>query len=298
MKHIGWIAVGGLAVGIVASALAGVVGDNGNDQSARHWARQFRHFPWNPRGWNEMTFSDDEDCFDGTTPEAKTSERHIPWDDGDALTIALPANVHYRGGEGTELIVRGEPEAVARVHVGAGKITASCGGLHGDVDITLPGRAFDSILLKKSAHLTMENIHQPELTVDVAGSGSAGLSGAADEMHASIHGSGKITLADLTMKKLELSVAGSGAIGGTGKSDSAEISIAGSGKADLGEVPMNDVEISVAGSGAVTAAPKDKADVSIMGSGKVTFMTHPAHVNTSIMGSGQVVEAPAKGKET
>ena len=103
-KTLGWIAVGGLGVGFASLALAyALVGrDLGNlldrDIFLAH------------------------SCGDNSgKDDAKQWERRLAWEGDDAVEIALPASVRYRGGEGSDVIVRGSPDVIAHVEVRHGR---------------------------------------------------------------------------------------------------------------------------------------------------------------------------------
>jgi hypothetical protein len=236
-KTLGWIAIGGLGVGFASLALAyALVGrDLGNlldrDIFLAH------------------------SCGDNSgKDDAKQRERRLTWEDDDTVEISLPASVRYRGGEGSDVIVRGSPDVIAHVEVHRGRITLDChrfGGFR-NIEITLPGRAFRRIGLSGSTQLTMENVNQPDLAFKISGSGSVRAQGTVDRATVTISGSGDARLADLAMKEL------------TAK---------------------------ISGSGKVEAAPKDSADVTISGSGDVRLASRPASLRSKVSGSGRITQA-------
>ena len=108
-KTLGWIAVGGLGVGFVSLALAYVLA--GRDLDALLDRGSF------------LAHS----CGDGSGKvDAKQTERRLAWQGGDTVEISLPASVRYRGGEGSEVIVRGSPDVIAHVEVRRGRIMLDC----------------------------------------------------------------------------------------------------------------------------------------------------------------------------
>ncbi len=224
-KTLGWIAVGGLSVGFVSLALAYVLGGRNLDA-----------------------------LLDRSIFLAKSC--------GDSSGKA-DASVRYRGGEGSEVIVRGSPDVIAHVEVRHGRITLDCqrwGGLR-DIEITLPGRAFRRIGLSGSTKLTMENVNQPDLDFRISGSGTVRAQGAVDHATINVAGSGDARLADLAMKEL------------TAK---------------------------ISGSGNVEAAPKDAADINISGSGNVRLLSRPARLRSHVAGSGRITQSSldaAEGKD-
>jgi hypothetical protein len=190
---------------------------------------------------------------------ATAAERRLAWDGGDTVNIAAPATVHYRGGEGDEVIVRGAPDLVANVEVRGGRITLDCRTIRSRaVDITLPGRAFRRVSLSGSGKVLMENISQPDLTLTIAGSGTLHAQGNADRVTVTIAGSGDAELADLAVKQLT---------------------------------------VKVSGSGNIEAAPKDLADIHLSGSGNVRLLTRPAQLRSHIAGSGRITQAPLEAAD-
>ena len=245
-KTLGWIAVGGLSVGFVSLALAYVLGGRDLD------------------GLLDRGSFLAKSCGDnGGGAGANQPERHLTWQGGDTVEIALPATVRYRGGDGSELIVRGSPDVIAHVEVHNGRVTLDChrwGGVR-DIEITLPGHAFRKIGLSGSGKLVMENVNQPDLA---------------------------------------FSISGSGAVRAQGTVDHATINVAGSGDARLADLAMKELTAKISGSGKVEAAPKDAADIHISGSGDVRLLSHPARLSSHVAGSGRITQASvdsAEGKD-
>jgi hypothetical protein len=233
-KTLGWIAVGGLGAGVVFLALAFAVGGRDLD------------------GLLDRPFASRSCGKADGKPEA---ERRLAWTGGDKIDIAGSATVRYRGGDGSEVLVRGPAGAIAHVEVHGSRIMLDCHGFRGSrgVEITLPGRVFRSINLEGSGDLVMENVSQPELTLRISGSGDARAQGTAERVTIKIAGSGNARLAELAMKRLT---------------------------------------VDIAGSGSLEAAPKDEADVKIAGSGNVRLLSHPAQLRSKIAGSGSVSQLP------
>ncbi len=237
MKHLGRIALGGIGVGIVSGGLAMALG-----------ADDFRALAHN--GFGDWSGFHDEGCR-GYQAEIGGPEQRLAWDGGDNVVIALRAQVTYRAGEGTEVIVKGAPKDVARVRVQNGRIERCGHGRSGRIEVILPGHEF--------RHLTLA-------------------------------GSGDVTMEKMAQSDLNLTIAGSGTIQAKGSVERVSITIAGSGDALLGDVAMKRLDVKIAGSGDTEASPQDDADVTIMGSGDVKLLTRPAHLTTNIMGSGRVVQ--------
>lgn len=234
-RTLGWIAAIGLGVGAVSLTIAYALGG--------HDLERLIH-----RGVADAHSSDP-----GTVSADGTSERHFAWD-GDTIEIALGTTVRFKGGEGSDIVVRGSPNAVSRVEVRGNRLVYGGGwfGPSGHLEVTLPGHAFRRIALAGSGKLIMENVSQPELSLQISGSGDVQAKG--------------------TVNRLA-------------------VEIAGSGDARLGDLAANELEARVSGSGKIEAAPKASADVHISGSGDVRLLTHPDRLSTHISGSGRIRQA-------
>jgi len=236
-RSLAWIAVGGIAVGCLFLFLSHAVRGDG-------FGRRI----------DRIFLSAGACSTKGGEAGSGQSERRWTWDGGDTVEISVPATVHYRGGEGNEVIARGPANAIAHIEVGAGTISSDCDSWRGSqkIDITLPGRPFHQLVLSGSGDLFMENVNQSDLALRLSGSGNMRVRGNSDEVTVTIDGSGGAELANLAMKRLK-------------------IDINGSGKAE--------------------AAPQDEADISIAGSGDVRLLSHPAQLRSHIAGSGRITQA-------
>ena len=231
-RPLGFVAAGGLGVGVVFLSLAYATG------GSALW-RAVDLGLWSGRSCEKTG--------------ATASERRLKWNGGDTVDIAGFATVHYRGGEEDEVIVRGAPEAVANVEIQGGRIALNCHGAGSRaVDITLPGRVFRRMHLSGAGKLFLENVAQPELTLGISGSGSLQAQGSVDRLTVSISGSGGARMADLAVKQLTLKVAGSGNIEAAPK-DAADITVSGSGTVRLLTRPER-LSTHISGSGRVQQA--------------------------------------------
>ncbi len=238
-RTLGWIATVGLSIGVTSLALAYAMGG---------------------RDLNRL-LSVAQSCGDGTTKAGTaSSERRLPWTGGDTIDIALPATVHLRSGEGSEIVVRGSPDTIAHVDVRGSRISLNCrwSAAARHVEITLPGRAFRQIGLAGSGRMILENLNQPELA---------------------------------------LSISGRGSVRGQGTVDHLTVRIAGSGKARLADVANKELKVDISGRGKVEAAPRDDADINISGSGDVRLLSRPARLRQHIAGSGRITQLPLQSAE-
>jgi Putative auto-transporter adhesin, head GIN domain len=240
-RTLGWIAAGGLGVGVVCLSLAYALG-----------ARDVHGI-----GLGTLL---GQSCSDGAKGDARQSERRWTWAGGDTVEVALPATVRYRGGEGSDLIARGSPDVLAHIEIRGGRIMLDChqSWRSRDIEVTLPGRAFRRISLSGSGKLIMENVNQPDLDFRISGSGTVRAQGTVDHATISVAGSGDARLADLAMKELTAKISGSGKVEAAPK-DAADIKISGSGDVRLLSRPTH-LSSRVSGSGRITQSSLDAAE--------------------------------------
>jgi len=235
---LGRIAIFGLAIGIVSLGLAYAVG-----------------------GGDFYSLADRSGAFAQACGEAASSasERRLAWTGGDAIDIAVPATVRFRGGEGNEIVLRGPPDVIAHIELEGDRLTLNCRWSGGrDLEIALPGQPFRRVNVSGSGKLSMENLGQP---------------------------------------KLALGISGSGTMRGQGSVEQLSVTISGSGNARLAGVAVKQLTVKISGSGNIEAAPKDDVDINISGSGNVRLLSRPTRLKSHVAGSGRVIQAPLEAVE-
>jgi len=105
-----------------------------------------------------------------------------------------------------------------------------------------------------------------------------------------VHGSKNVDFGHVEQHTLNVTVANSGSATGEGKVDTLNVSVMGSGHANLGRIAARKVTVQIMGSGKAFVAPAEELQATIMGSGDVHVLTHPARIERSIAGSGRIVE--------
>ncbi|MGH8559428.1 MAG: head GIN domain-containing protein [Methylococcales bacterium] len=103
-----------------------------------------------------------------------------------------------------------------------------------------------------------------------------------------INGSGDVKLNDLKEKTLTLNLNGSGDVQADGSTDELSVRISGAGNMDAKQLTSDNAVIQIVGSGDMEVNVKDSLDVSIIGSGNVTYYGNPKSVEPKIIGSGDV----------
>ena len=102
-------------------------------------------------------------------------------------------------------------------------------------------------------------------------------------------GSGDIAVDRLDTSRLEVDIYGSGSVDiRDGQVSDQVIRIAGSGSCDTSNVESQSAQVSIPGSGDVTVWATEELDVTIDGSGNISYYGEPAVINQSIRGSGGI----------
>ncbi|MEO6378026.1 MAG: DUF2807 domain-containing protein [Caulobacteraceae bacterium] len=254
--------------------------------------------------------------FDWRGPE---TTREIAWSGGDALEIALPADVVYTQDPNAKLTVSGPKGAVDHVIMDGDQLTfegrdrySPMSGSHEfRLKVLVASPSTHSFALLGSPNLTIEGFNQDRLDIDIKGGGHAVARGQAQRLSVEVFGSGEADLAGLvaqdadvdmkgsgkasiaTRTSADVSIYGSGDVTGIGQAKRVKVEIKGSGNANLGGVAADEAEVEIMGSGDVSVAPKTLADITIKGSGDVDLVGRPATLNSRIKGSGKIHQREA-----
>ncbi len=199
-------------------------------------------------GAHRDNFGDSGEAVGG--PEAT---RQFAWDDSRTLSVSIPAEIRYVQAPGpARLNITGPTGLLDRIEVKDGAIHFRDGpfrsrGQRLRIELSAPNvRGFD---IAGASELTVENYNQPELKLDMSGSGEARISG---------------------------------------RAQTARVDISGSAEADLADLQVQGAEVDISGSGEARIAPTQWAEMDIAGSGQVDLLTNPPQVETDISGSGRV----------
>ena len=99
---------------------------------------------------------------------------------------------------------------------------------------------------------------------------------------------GIITTENIRASRLTLTLSGSGVLRAGGTATRLDISLGGSGDAQLEQLVARDAHAVVTGSGRIVVTATHSLDASVPGSGAIVYHGDPAHVTTSLTGSGAV----------
>lgn len=250
MRPIARVALTGLAAAFICLPLAAALHHRSGSDFPVALDWERAHGNWWSHHWHWL---DDEDGAGDTAPEdGATETRTFPWSAGDRLELDVPATLHFHPAAEWTLSIRGRVRTLERLEVGHGRIGLSHGGHRaGDLDIELAGPALRDIELNGAGALTLDGIQQDRLHITIAGSASARASGSVTDLRLEIAGSGSAQMAAL-------------------HAQSAEVHIGGSGDSDL--------------------YCTQRAEVLILGSGDVRLHSHPLHLHSNVLGSGEVIE--------
>lgn len=103
-----------------------------------------------------------------------------------------------------------------------------------------------------------------------------------------LSGSGNITATGVKTSTFTVLLAGSGVLQASGTATRLDVSLDGSGDAQLAQLVARDVQAAVNGSGEIFVTATESLDGSVPGSGTIVYSGNPAHVTTSVTGSGAI----------
>ena len=103
-----------------------------------------------------------------------------------------------------------------------------------------------------------------------------------------ITGSSDVFLHSIQSENLKINLTGSGDIIAKGKTNHLSITVSGSGDIDATELTARNATIDIRGSADVQITTKETLNVSISGSGDVTYFGNPQQINKRISGSGDL----------
>ena len=227
------IAVGGITVGVLSLAIAWALA--GRDLKTMIAEERL--------GWRS--------CGDDTVAAAGP-ERRLPWAGGDTIEVLTPVPLRLVAGDGSDVIMRGTPDAIAHLKLRGGKLF-SCGrrGASGPIEIELPARALRHVRISGAGTVTLEKLSQRELGLAISGSGDIQAQGSVERVSADISGSGNVRLADVALKRLKTKISGSGR---------------------------------------VEAGPTEEADIHLSGAGTVKLLSRPTTLHTKVSGAGRIIQ--------
>ena len=248
------IAVTGFFLSIVCIAAAFAIA-GGPFSITDHGIVHFRDMDWH----SSRHHRDDKGDLALGDVGADNATRDFAWSGGDRLVVDVPADLVFTQGPVAKLTVSGPADVLDKLIVGAGAIrTASEDNLEDDYRLKIMMTAPDVRMfeLNGDQKLVVEGYNQATFGLDITGSGTASVKGAAKTV---------------------------------------KLSIAGSGRADLAELATDDATVDISGSGHAKLGPKLAAKISVSGSGDVELTVKPKSLTSDISGSGRVSQPGMPG---
>jgi len=103
-----------------------------------------------------------------------------------------------------------------------------------------------------------------------------------------LSGSGVVIATDIKTPSLTVTLSGSGVVQASGSATQLAVTLQGSGDAQLAQLIARDAHAIVSGSGRILVTATWSLNASVPGTGAVIYSGRPAHLTTSITGSGAV----------
>ncbi|MGO4569569.1 DUF2807 domain-containing protein [Rhizobium sp. 2YAF20] len=179
----------------------------------------------------------------------------LPFITSDSLAIDLPASVRYQPGNMAEAIVSGDPTLLDHVRMEGGRLGLDCD----------PGWS------------------TPRLVVSLTGPAIT---------HWKLRGNVDLSMAQIDQRELQLNIRGSGSVVASGTAETVGLNISGSGDAELKSLTAQSAQIEIHGNGKVQVTAQVDADVSISGNGFIELFGHPKLRRSDVRGNGGVVQVP------
>jgi hypothetical protein len=233
--------------------------------------RDIAQHGWNfPADWNIEVNDDNDHVHIGPgfhhDQDDETTTRQIAWSGSDALQIDVPAEVIFTqaaAGAGASVKVTGPKELVDRVTLENGRIALR----DGQGSATVYGHG-----------IRVRN-DSDDLSIEIV---------APSVRSFTLNGSGDLYLKAYDQPDLVLEINGSGGVDAQGKAGKVDLRVSGSGEADLRGLDTGDAKIALAGSGEAHVAPRGATEVDVAGSGDVYLTSKPTVLSSNVAGSGEV----------
>ena len=234
----------------------------------------FKHGWSVPADWNLEISDDNDHVHIGPGSRVETNEageattRQIAWSGSDVLQIDVPAEVIFTqaaAGASGSVKITGPKLLVDRVTVENGRIALRDGDGSGSISIRGHG-----------VHISRDS---DQLSIEIVAPGVRTFP---------LNGGGDLYLKAYDQPDLVLEVNGSGDVDAQGKVRKVDLRLSGSGQADLRGLDTGDAKITVAGSGEAHVAPHGATEVDLAGSGDVYLTSKPTVLSSNVAGSGEV----------
>lgn len=234
-KHLGLIAIGGLFIAAIFLGGAWLLEGRGGWRDFAHSVSEWRL----PR------------C---EALSGRTAIRTIAWNGGESVGVGIPATLRYAPGTGDQVSIAGDASLISHVMIDENDFKLDCRSSEvtpENLTITMPGKQrFRTFSLAGVTNLILNDIDQPDLNFNLAGSSHVTAKGRVDTVH----------------------------INGAGLSD-----------AKLGDLAVTDAHMNLAGASTVEIAATGVLQVNAAGAVTVILRAEPQSLRTHIMGSGRII---------
>ncbi|MGZ4313701.1 MAG: head GIN domain-containing protein [Solirubrobacteraceae bacterium] len=102
-------------------------------------------------------------------------------------------------------------------------------------------------------------------------------------------GSGIVNVTGLRNQSLSVTLAGSGMVNASGTTTHLTVQLSGSGDLELGDLAARNARVTVNGSGRAMVTATGSLDALVSGDGMIQYAGNPAHLSTSVTGSGVII---------
>jgi hypothetical protein len=225
-----------------------------------------------PADWNIEVNDDNDHIHIGpgaSVDNGETTTRQIAWSGSDALQVDVPAEVIFTQaapGAGGGVKIVGPQRLVDRVTLANGRLTLRDSDGDGGL-VSIHGHG---------VHISRDS---DQLSVEVVAPGVRTFT---------LNGSGDLYLKAYDQPDLVLEINGSGRVEAQGKTRKVDLKVSGSGEADLRSLDTGDAKVALAGSGEAHLAPHGAAEVEVAGSGDVYLTSKPTVLSSNVAGSSEV----------
>lgn len=211
-----------------------------------------------------------------------------------AIDLSGPIDLTMRQGAVASLVVKGEQRLLGNVETLQEGATLHIGIkgmlLHHrqPLQVTLIVPSIDNINVYGSGDTTINGFSGERITVRLSGSGDVKFNGRYKEVLGTLQGSGDLELNGGTSEMVEVTLVGSGDLTVVGSSKRLRVEQTGSGDVHAEHMTAQEANVSLRGSGRAVVTVRDKADMTLRGSGDIEVHGNPAQRNVDGTGSGEV----------
>ncbi len=211
-----------------------------------------------------------------------------------AIDLSGPIDLTMRQGAVPSLVVKGEQRLLGNVETLQEGATLHIGIkgmlLHHrqPLQVTLIVPSIDSINVYGSGDSTINGFSGERITVRLSGAGDVKFNGRYKEVVGTLQGSGDMELNGGSSDNVEVVLIGSGDLTVVGSSKRFTLQQTGSGDVHAEHMTAQEADVSLRGSGRAVVTVRDKADMTLFGSGDIEVHGNPAERKVQGTGSGEV----------